>query len=145
MTWTHLAWCDKCGVQEEIRSGIRYVYRLNDGVEFVSIGATIGCVTCGGFRNCEMFPSESYFAEKLETLKTRGIDLNILEEKSRFLRCHFDPEAELAREIHETRTMLDWVKCRRSPPRCLDCGTTVYPDYGGESERRLSHPGCGGG
>ena len=163
--------CLACGLKAmEPGFGLRFAY-LVDGVS-VPLKHSVGwCHACDGFASVEVFdsPEELFTLDgKLEVLrKERDAELTRIEQSRRWWQrrgqrtsalVDLDWQIErMERQAMVIQQRLSFLAGRRSPPRCLQCGSTdafpfaVIPDftvYYGKTQGPVTlgvkHPGCGG-
>lgn len=89
-------------------------YRLADGSLLHVEQEAAWCERCACFGSAELVPS-------VEDLRNRIRDLQTPNNK---VRSFFRTEAAIGRAIAELETRLKWRGDRRSPARCLRCGST---------------------
>ena len=163
--------CLGCGLKAmEPGFGLRFAYQV-DGLS-VPIKHSAGwCHECEGVAPIEVFdsPEELLTLEgKLEALrKERDAELTRIEQSRRWWQrrgqrtsalIDLDWQIErMERQAMVIQQRLSFLAGRRSPPRCLQCGSTdaftfaVIPDftvYYGKTQGPVAlgvkHPGCGG-
>jgi hypothetical protein len=119
--------CDACDYHAHLRTGVVFhYYELADGRRTVMHTTFAWCHGCAELVTAEELPG-------IELLETRLAAAK--QERSMVLATH----AQIA---------LTWRKARRSPPRCLECGSTALTDVSQQPDDWRSmfflHPGCGG-
>ena len=163
--------CLGCGLKAmEPGFGLRFAYQV-DGLS-VPIKHSAGwCHECEGVAPIEVFdsPEELLTLEgKLEALrKERDAELTRIEQSRRWWQrrgqrtsalIDLDWQIErMEKQAMVIQQRLSFLDGRRSPPRCLQCGSTdafpfaVIPDftvYYGKTQGPVAlgvkHPGCGG-
>ena len=119
MPYLHSVVCSSCDFRQELPPFPAYGYRSAE-VSFIHLRArTAWCQHC----------QRVTYAERLEPLER--IEQAVVQEKN--LRVRRD--AERYQQL---------LSQRKSPPRCLDCGSTSLVLKSQDERHALYHPGCGG-
>lgn len=134
--------CDLCdeGWSHFITIGL-FVYRLPDS-RYAWIDRDFRwCNGCESFSAVERLPSESELQADL--IKAQDELTQIRKKKADFgtIRLY-------KKSVQEQKASIDWKKVRKSPPRCLFCGSsdvfeneiTKHPECGGEIKRNTDIP-----
>jgi hypothetical protein len=120
------------------REGVLYSafiqYRLSDGTKLVILEAPAWCPACERFVVAEDIPSVVSLEEELRGLQAGDSDLL---DKWEFV----SNGAPVEQRIAELRRRIKWRRGRRSPPRCLHCGSLGIVPIPGSGE--LTHPQTG--
>lgn len=104
-------------------SGLGFAYLLPDGTQLGVSQSACWCNACGAFALVEQMESlaqyDAWIAEAEPFLMYPG----------RLAHRYEDPMAQSRLELHvkylpELRRRREWRATRRSPPRCLECGST---------------------
>ena len=130
--------CDRCNQSETVVPCAIYDYHIGDGTTHPAMGRVIWCDRCAGIRVGETLPRLPSFETALQDVIERGIDHNEVQDRAKFLRV--SPAKELARRTRELRAKVEWLRQRKLPPRCLDCGSISIR----ECAEPYTHPNCGG-
>jgi hypothetical protein len=118
--------CNKCSYEKRFQPS-SYDYVLEDGARLYVIVCRAWCSSCG----------DVVEAEHLHTLETIDRELRAIDSCAHM----FDPKS--VAEVREQFLLRRGIALRRkSPPRCLCCGSTEI--YAPEPYQPIIHPGCGG-
>ncbi len=126
--------CSRCSLEQPFERIHGYYYVHDDEPDEWPIDTQDGwCAACGTVATLERLPTLYEIETWIADLEANGRD-------------ELDPVTGLMRtvalSIEKCRRRERWIAGRRSPPRCLACGSTdVAP--AAEIDGFL-HPGCGG-
>lgn len=136
--------CDGCEYQHQVVRRTSPTYELDDGTEFPLVAAVGWCRECQHVVEVEVLPDKEYVEDYVAKLKASDPEVvESLVESGR----QIEDEVEYQEEV------LTWLRGRKSPARCLECGGHAFdrfPVVGEEGEeedsRAIPHPvpGCEG-
>ncbi len=132
--------CDRCGAMARVTHARLLRYRLDDGTEIPGTDLPVWCFSCKCASAGEAIPEVGHFEETLRRFEEAGIDDDD-KDGARFTRR--DPAASHAEKLQRWRAGLRWRTARRSPPRCLKCGSVSITSLSFEDDS-FEHPECGG-
>jgi predicted nucleic acid-binding Zn ribbon protein len=125
--------CDRCGQEYVVRQIQRY-YELEDGSLLVR--------RLPAWCHAEKTMVEAEAIDDVEALERIVAMVEAEVEKSG---GDHQTEFDNATTLDESRRRLRWRRTRRSPPRCLECGSTNVESVPESSDQgELRHPSCGG-
>ena len=145
-----IARCDRCDFAVELCEswhGVEGLYRIPDSQPIPLVGRWAWCNRCFDISQAEMLPMIGEIRAEL-----RASLWNVSAWGEDVWRCtQAVAESEpISRRCHRRilRSMLEWRRHRRSPPRCLNCGTTdiqfASDDMGNTGVGTICHPNCAG-
>jgi hypothetical protein len=135
--------CDRCGVVASVSTRMVY-YRLDDGAPFPCIDQPAWCFDCNAVRAAERLPEMDRLAALVHDLEEFGLDDKAKEDAQR---ARQDEGSLLREKLQLWHAALRWRTARRSPPRCLECGSVSIKPLVPNPEDSLDsfeHPGCNG-
>jgi hypothetical protein len=136
--------CDRCGAEACAITARLLRYRLDDGAVVTWCDRPAWCNDCKTIRPSEWLPEAEALAASLRDVETSGLNEN---EKSLAKWAGVDEDTALQEKLQDRRAALRWRLARRSPPRCLECGSmSIEPLFANPSSDHdyIEHPGCGG-
>jgi hypothetical protein len=136
--------CDRCGVVQSVSTLTLRDYVLENS-ERIPCGAKLGwCDTCKSLVAMERIYPLQVMVKVLTDLEDSDPNDEMNIEAARLY--HVTPEEHLAERIDTVRKDVAWRRNRKSPPRCLECGSIEVAPVEDEPERvaEFEHPGCGG-
>lgn len=153
---TDSIFCDSC----DFRAGTavswgRFIYRLQGGEE-VSLNRTLGwCYSCASIEPIEVLSDKDKLeagAHRLTTELDSFGKVTFFERIRGGLRKREDAIKRLTERLSEENKRLRFLAQRKSPPKCLACGSEeveemphANPEEGGEPiNLHFIHPHCGG-
>ena len=145
---THKAKCDRCRYGDSFTSPLRS-YELPDAATVAIETTFVWCDACRAIRWGEILPDLVQLEGDLAS--ARAEDPQVIERLKLSAGRHITLDELLADHIDRLRRRVAWRRSRKSPPRCLECGSLeVTPlrrshTRGGSDKWILQeHPGCGG-
>jgi hypothetical protein len=133
--------CDRCSQIARVVFARFLCYRLDDGTEITWTDQPVWCLDCRCVSAAEALPEAAWLAEMLQRVEERGID-NDDREGAKFLGR--DASTIHSEEVQQWRVKLRWRIARRSPPRCLKCGSLTFQPLSLAQDGSFEHPGCAG-
>lgn len=136
--------CDRCKRPETVRFCTESYYQLDDGREIRVSDEPVWCYQCKCVRSAERLDDPDRLAVSLDRLNASGITDEMRDAAELFEQS---PEEVYTERIAYDAARLAWRRARRSPPRCLECGSTNFVALVRGPQGRLdsfSHPSCGG-
>lgn len=128
-------------------------YRFNDGRN-LHINSVIGwCKCCNDFTNIEKSLTKEEIKNKLELLHYNWSEKKTIREYLfyRFFRLKQQFKLKFdklyRKQFQEIHSLEDFYKSRKSPSKCLKCGSTQIEEanlWGNEGKNPILHPNCGG-
>jgi len=128
--------CDSCRKSFDY-ADVYGCYVLNDAAEVSVHSEYAWCNRCDDLVAAEHIPDLESLERALADVESNGLDD---EEREFASLVETTPEKLLADRIAMWRNYVSWRSSRRSPPRCLKCGTMDVLLL----ERPFLHPSCGG-
>ncbi len=113
--------CDRCGVLACVQIRLLY-YHLETGETIVGVNQPAWCLDCKAVRSAERLPNAAAIAATVHDLEVRGVDD---ETKQDATLLGQDADSLFSEKLQRARAALRWRIARRSPPRCLECGSNV--------------------
>jgi hypothetical protein len=145
---THKAKCDKCSYEADFSDPLRS-YEMADGSTVTIERTFVWCSACREVRWGEQLTDLAQLERDLAATSAR--EPAVMEELSFSVSRHQTLEDLLASRKKELESRIAWRRIRKSPARCLECGSTdITPlvltetDDGDEKWTLREHPGCGG-
>ena len=134
--------CDGCGRRESIRP-VLYYYQLADDLRLTGMALPCWCYDCDGVRNSETLFTLDYVQHRLHEWEQDGLE-HEQTRRNEFRRMEFDPDVEFQKELDKRRAAVSWRIARRSPPRCLTCGSTNQIAFDWHLDPGCRVPDCSG-
>ncbi len=144
---THQAKCDRCRYSESFGSPL-CSYELSDGVTVPIKKTFVWCGKCMAPRWGEVLPDIGSLETDL--VGAREEDPCVVERLKTRAGAHTTIDQLLANHIEKVRARLAWRRARRSPPRCLECGSVEISSFeqsgtrSGFEKWTRKHPVCEG-
>jgi hypothetical protein len=133
--------CDRCSELVKLRVGIHGYYCTPDAIPPMLHCQKAWCFGCSSLTQAEKLLSPDQLIEYHRSISKINQDMSYRYGRSKktieILQQRYDGQLESGLRLH---------KFRRSPPRCLSCGSTHIQYYSIEESRtgKYMHPNCGG-
>lgn len=136
--------CDRCEFTDEVFElwdGVGGLYRISSSLSIPLMVRWAWCHQCDGIRYVERIPDIKEIKQEL-----RRSFWNVSKWGEGIWRCTGATSRRHHRRV--LKSILAWRRNRKSPPRCLCCGSLDFEVFSGDLEFQgigtVPHPGCGG-
>lgn len=148
MPYSGSAECDQCDYRIEVSTswhGVEGIYHLSRALRIPLVGRYAWCNECGEIRLAERLPT---VAEIRTELRASFWNVNAWGRELWSCTKADSQGSVVTRRRHRQvlRAMLAWRKSRKSPARCLSCGSCNHEitHFDSNDLKSVVHPTCGG-